>query len=76
MDIFGKVMIVGLFIVALIFAVGLTYGIMDAKIQKDILNQMSCLELKEYIIDKALNVGGFPDIAKDLFKYKCEVDYI
>lgn len=72
-DLFGKVMIVGLFITFLIIAIALTYGIMDARIQKDDLSQMSCLELKEYIIDKALNVGGFPDIAKDLFKYKCEV---
>ena len=49
---------------------------MDANHQKEQLDNMDCNELKEYIIDKALRFGGFPDIAKDLFKYKCEVNNI
>lgn len=52
------------------------YAVINAAEQKDDLSIMNCDELKEYIIDKAINSGGFPDIAKDLHKYKCELNNI
>lgn len=73
MDTFGKIAIIAIIVFVLFFSLFLTYGIMDAKAQKEKLDSMNCNELKDYIIDKAIKPGGFPSIAKDLFKYKCEL---
>lgn len=72
-DTFGKIAIIVIIGLVIFFSVFLTFGMMDAKYQKEQLDNMDCNELKEYIIEKALSFGGFPDIAKDLHKYKCEL---
>jgi len=52
------------------------WAIYDGTQQKDEIKQMDCKELKNYILDKTINGGGFTGMAKDLFKFKCEViDY-
>lgn len=51
----------------------LTYGVIDGQQQKDELSNMSCEELRQYLIEKADGISGFQGMAKQLFKYKCEV---
>ena len=50
------------------------FGVLDGQEQKEKLSNMSCEELRFYLIDSALELKGFPQIAEKLFKYKCEVN--
>jgi len=67
---FSKYLMVGFVITMAVF---LTYGVIDGQEQKEELSNMSCEELRLYLIETSLEFKGFPQIAEKLFKYKCEV---
>ena len=64
------VFFIGFFIAFVFF---LTWAVLDADVQKEELRNMSCDELRNYLIEKATTNVGFQGIAKQLFKYKCEI---
>ncbi len=72
-DTLGKIAITVIIIFVTLFSIAMIYGIIDAINQKETLSNMSCLQLKEYLIEKATTTSGFQDVAKQLFKYKCEI---
>ena len=55
------------------FSIAIFYGVIDAANEKEELSNMSCEELRLYLIETSLEFKGFPQIAEKLFKYKCEV---
>ena len=65
-----KYMMIGLIAFMIII---LPLAMIDAQNQKEELSNMSCLELNEYLIEKAFGIGGFQGIAEKLYKYKCVV---
>lgn len=72
LDLFNiqKYIIIG-FVIFMI--ISLTYATIDGQQQKDELSDMSCEELRQYLIERADGISGFQGMAKQLFKYKCDV---
>ena len=74
MDLFGKCMFILLIGFIFFFSIAITYAVVSADFEKEKISKMDCKELRDYIIEREINKQGFPDIAKSLHKYKCEVD--